>query len=289
MSYKNPLVSVVMPVFNSQEYLSKAIESILNQTYENFELIIINDGSVDYSDLIISNFLFDKRIRYIKRENLGLIYTLNEGISLSKGKYVARMDSDDISHEDRLKKQILFMENHSDIAVLGTSSFIMDQNGCIVGERNPPKTPYMNKILSFFGPTLTHPCVVFNKYLLGNDLYYNREAVLVEDYELWLRLMENGYKLANMKEKLFFYRINQEGVSEKNKITQKNNAAVLCRNVFFKGNFSTKLLDSLKVIHLREYKSKFVFLSSFFYILKLSPISLNFFIRSLYVLRCMFK
>src|SRR5688500_8514963 len=107
-----PLVSVLMPVYNAEAYVSEAIQSILQQTYKNFEFLIINDGSTDNSEKLINTFS-DSRIRYIRNsENIKLVATLNKGIDLSVGKYLVRMDADDISLPERLQKQVDFMETH---------------------------------------------------------------------------------------------------------------------------------------------------------------------------------
>ncbi|SVC41049.1 uncharacterized protein METZ01_LOCUS293903, partial [marine metagenome] len=110
-----PLITVLMPVYNGAKYLNEAIDSILNQTFQNFEFIIIDDGSTDDSVKIIKSY-DDNRIRLVEnRNNLGQSETLNKGLSLTRGKYIARMDQDDISMPERLKKQFEFMENNSDV------------------------------------------------------------------------------------------------------------------------------------------------------------------------------
>ena len=115
------LVTVLMPVYNAEKYVKQAIQSILDQTYKSFELLIINDGSVDGSAHIIKSFQ-DPRIRFIENEkNLGLIATLNKGFDLSKGKYVARMDADDVAMPKRLKSQVAYMESHPEIGVYGSA------------------------------------------------------------------------------------------------------------------------------------------------------------------------
>lgn len=119
-SKKKPAISVLMPVYNSEKYLNEAIESILNQTFVDFEFIIINDASNDNSENIIESYQ-DSRIKYFKNEkNLGVAKTLNKGLKLAQGKYIARMDSDDISLPERLYKQFKFMEVYNDIDVCGS-------------------------------------------------------------------------------------------------------------------------------------------------------------------------
>src|ERR1017187_7276972 len=125
MKNNSPYITVLMPVYNAAPFLREAIDSILNQTFKNFELLIINDGSTDNCEEIILTYK-DPRIRYIKNEtNIKLISTLNKGIKLSKGKYIVRMDADDISFPDRIEKQVNYMETNPAIALCGTwfSSF----------------------------------------------------------------------------------------------------------------------------------------------------------------------
>ena len=117
---QSPTISIVMPVYNCENYLHEAIKSILEQTYTDFEFIIINDGSEDNSEDIILSYA-DPRIIYIKNDkNMKIVKTLNKGISLSRGKYIARMDADDICYRDRLEKQLSFMEKHKDIDLCGS-------------------------------------------------------------------------------------------------------------------------------------------------------------------------
>ncbi|MBB7184212.1 glycosyltransferase [Escherichia coli] len=259
------LITVIMPVYNAEKYIYESIKSILVQSYSNFEFIIINDGSKDSSGKIIENFLDDTRIRYINRENKGLVFTLNEAISLSRGNYIARMDADDISHPLRLEKQLNFLLENPDIAVVGCSSFIIDQNSKVINTRKPPLTPLVNKALLFFGPTLTHPSVMFNKMLLGDQLYYSDKYLHVEDYDLWLRLI-NQYKIANIKDVLFYYRINESGVSQTNLFEQKINAAKAYSEIKYDGKYKD-LLEKLEVIHLRHEMEKSKVFQAVLYIL----------------------
>ncbi|MFN5442865.1 MAG: glycosyltransferase family 2 protein, partial [Crocinitomicaceae bacterium] len=166
VSITPPDVSVVMPVYNGEQYLKEAIESILSQTYVNFEFIIINDGSEDNSEEIILSYN-DPRIVYIKNlENLKLIKTLNIGFSKAKGKYIARMDADDISLPRRLEKQVDYLERNPDIGVLGTGVFLK-------GEKEISKLLYhtddksLRFALAFYCPFI-HPSVVLRKAVLDH-------------------------------------------------------------------------------------------------------------------------
>src|SRR5688500_9607984 len=122
----SPIISVVLPVYNSENYIKEAIDSILNQTFKDFELIIINDGSVDRSAEVIQA-IKDSRIVYVDQQNSGLAATLNRGIQMARGKYIARQDNDDISIPERLDMQVNFMENNPGVALLGTCAEIIDE------------------------------------------------------------------------------------------------------------------------------------------------------------------
>jgi glycosyltransferase involved in cell wall biosynthesis len=198
----NPLISVLLPVYNAEKYLNEAINSILFQTFTNFELIIINDGSSDRSEEIIFSFS-DDRINYIKNEtNLGLIETLNKGISLSKGKYLARMDNDDISMPERLEKQVAFMESNPEVGVLGTSFYNINKFGEIESKTIfPVSHSLLCWSLCFFSP-IAHPTVMFRRDVVINANGYNLEMLHCEDYDLWHRL-SNKTRLANLPELLF--------------------------------------------------------------------------------------
>lgn len=168
-----PLVTVLMSVFNGEKYLREAIDSILTQTFSDFEFLIINDASTDRSREIILSYL-DPRIRLIdNEENIGLTRSLNKGIDLAKGKYIARMDADDVSMPERLEKQVRFMEENPDIAVLGSWAYGIDGTGRINAEF---RTPICEEIIFkdlFFSNPLIHGSVMFDKKFVKNIGSYN--------------------------------------------------------------------------------------------------------------------
>ncbi len=209
-----PKVTVLMPVYNGEKYLREAIDSILSQIFTDFEFLIINDGSTDQSVAIINSY-HDPKIRLVHNEkNLGLIYTLNKGLGLSRGDYIARMDCDDISLRGRLKTQVDFLENHPDVAVLGTSVKTLGANKDIW------KYPKRNDEIKFellFRSVLAHSSVIFRTGLEG--LVYDEKYENAEDYELWCRLIER-YKFHNLQTPLVKYRIHEGQESEINKENQ---------------------------------------------------------------------
>ena len=226
------MVSVIMPVYNGELYLREAIESILNQTYTDFELICIDDGSSDGTLQILNEYSdIDQRIIIVSRENRGLISTLNEGLSLAKYNYIARMDADDISMPTRLEKQINYLRSHKEVGVIGSSYISVDQDRRVIGERRLWNVNYILKAICIFGSPFAHPSVMFNKLALGADLHYSSEYKHAEDYELWTRL-EKITKFAALSEPLLEYRVLQTSISRRNYVEQKENMlAAACKNL----------------------------------------------------------
>ena len=209
----NPLVSVIMSVYNSEKYLAEAIESILNQTYKNFEFIIINDGSTDSSLDIIQEYMKkDNRIVLINRENKGLPYSLNEGIEKVKGKYIARMDADDISLPTRFEEQVKFMEENSKISICGTWAEVFRKDMKTKFLKQPTNNDDM-KVRLLFSVCFAHPTVMIRKYILDKyNLKYNLEYVNAQDYELWSRISEVT-TMANLPKILLKYRISENSIT----------------------------------------------------------------------------
>jgi glycosyltransferase involved in cell wall biosynthesis len=223
MSYSNPLISVILPVYNAEKYVSQAIESILTQTFQDFELILIEDGSTDQSPRILQSYQTeDERIRLVKNEaNLGLISTLNKGIGIAKGKYIARMDADDICRPTRLEKQMKFLEKHPEIDVLGTGMEYIQEDGFELGWFEiHPKTPGAIRWILMFGNPFGHPTILLRKKAIDKVQGYSEQDRLVEDYALWTRMIQarNG---ANLDEPLVKYRLHPESVSTANQLEQQ--------------------------------------------------------------------
>jgi glycosyltransferase involved in cell wall biosynthesis len=198
----NPLVSVVMPTYNGADFIHDAIQSILDQSYSNFELIVVDDGSTDNTSEIVNAFT-DKRITYIKKpKNSGIADSLNLGISKARGSYFARMDDDDVSREDRLQKQVEFLETHKDVVVCATN----DQN--LGGER-----PYLSdqeiKIGLLFRNVIIHASVMMPMTIL-ETYKYDVNRVPSEDYDLWSRILNEG-KFHKLPEPLMQIRYASDG------------------------------------------------------------------------------
>jgi glycosyltransferase involved in cell wall biosynthesis len=250
----SPNLSVIMPVFNGEKYLREAIESILAQTYDNFELIIINDGSTDASEEIIQTY-DDSRIIYIKNpENYKLIKTLNIGFSIAKGCYIARMDADDISHLDRLQKQVQFLDVNEEYGLVGSGVNLLN------GE-NKSQLLYhtdhesLKFALAFYCPFI-HPSVMIRSSVLLNvDCVFDSNYVHAEDYELWTRLAFKT-KMANLPEYLLNYRIHDEQISSQHSVFQTELAAEI-RGKYLSFCFNESVKDFDYVFKLGDEKHTF--------------------------------
>lgn len=208
-----PLLSVLMPVYNASVFLQEAIQSVLDQTFDDFEFIIINDGSIDDSEFIIQRFQ-DKRIRYVKNDvNIKLIKTLNLGFALARGKYVARIDADDICKTNRFEKQIAYLENHPEIGVLGSHATIIDENNQQIGECiYPIEHDAIALDLVRYNPMI-HPTIMVRTSIVKEEaILFDEHFVHAEDYELWTRLITKT-KFANLADKLLLYRKHSAQIS----------------------------------------------------------------------------
>lgn len=220
MSLDNPRVTVLMPVYNGEKFLREAMDSILAQTFTDFEFLIINDGSTDRSVEIIESY-HDSRIRLVHNEkNLKLIATLNKGFELARGGFVARMDCDDVSLPERLAKQIAFMETHPEVGVCGTLAKEIDSNGKIVGNLKTPVGEKFDKLLWRPSP-VNHPTALIRDTVYKN-FRYDQNYVDAEDYNLWLRVSKVT-KLDNLNEFLLLYRIHPASVTSLRRALQLRN------------------------------------------------------------------
>ncbi|UCH96417.1 MAG: glycosyltransferase [Candidatus Aminicenantes bacterium] len=211
-----PEITVLMSVYNGEKFLEEAIESILNQSLENFEFLIIDDGSTDKSPEIIKSYR-DTRIKLIQNnKNSGLVRNLNRGIARARGKYIARMDADDISLPTRLEEQYKFMESHRNIAVCGTwVTFIGAKIDAL--ENNVlknPSNPEEIRCWFLFNCVLKHPTVIIRKEVLDREGYLYSEAFnRAEDYDLWARI-SGKYDLSNLEKVLLKYRVHPDSISQ---------------------------------------------------------------------------
>lgn len=213
-----PKVSVIMGVYNTadEEILSASIDSILNQTFTDFEFIICDDGSTDGTYKILEKISNkDDRIILIQnKSNKGLAYSLNKGIAIAKGEYIARQDADDYSHKSRIEKQVDFLDNNKSFAMVGTNINYFDETGIwgqyVLGER-PAKKDFL-----FTNPFM-HGTLMYRKQILNKCGNYmvSKETRRCEDYELFMRIYENGFVGANIQEKLYYFREDKNALARR--------------------------------------------------------------------------
>ena len=232
----NPMISVVMPVFNAEKYLDEAIESILNQTYKDFEFIIINDGSTDKSLKIIEKYKTqDERIVLISRENRGLIASLNEGIEKARGKYIARMDADDISLPQRFEKQVELVEIEN-LDICGGHYFLIQENSSINGLILTPRSHDMCILSLVSKVPFAHPSVMMRKSFLDEqELKYGQsEYKFAEDFDLWMRLFKESAVFGNIDDVILKYRVINSSLSKVNSISLSKDTKNLLKVFFIK-------------------------------------------------------
>lgn len=205
---KKPLITVLMPAYNMEHYIGQAIESILNQTFQDFELLIINDASTDRTHNIIKTyFKKDTRIRLIKnKKNIKISNTLNKGIKMARAEIIARMDPDDISFPERLAIQFNFLRNHPKVAIVGANIQIINANGKPISKREyPTSSANLKKIMFRYSP-FAHPVIMFRKKAFEEFGGYSESMVPCEDIDLWFKI-GSKYEFATIRKSLLAYRM----------------------------------------------------------------------------------
>ena len=225
---KTVTVTVLLPCYNAENYISSSVKSILTQTYRSLELYIIDDASSDKTIDLISQ-MDDDRIRLIKKErNTGYTDSLNMGLKLANGKYIARMDADDISHPERLAKQVAYMEANPECVVCGTTIRL-------IPSQSPFTYPVVhNRILEelFFTNPFAHPSIMMRKSVIDQyQLQYDKSYEPTEDYELWSRVLQLG-QLHNLNDVLLDYRTHDNQISAYKRTLQRNNKYRVRMNMF---------------------------------------------------------
>ena len=209
-----PSLSVVLPVYNAARFLGDALNSILAQDFRDFECIAINDGSTDGSVEILNEYgRRDTRICVIDQQNMGLVETLNRGISLSRAPLVARMDADDICLPGRFAAQMRYFEGRSDLGVLGGQIKLIDEKGRYLRLVDYPAREKELEAFLLTGSPVAHPAVMFRKAAVEKAGLYRKAFRHAEDYDLWLRVHEAGYSIENLKIPLIEYRQHAGNVS----------------------------------------------------------------------------
>lgn len=206
MNKNKPLVSVIMPTFNIERFVARAINSILTQSFTNFELLIIDDASTDKTLSLVRKYeKEDKRIRVVSnKKNSKIAESLNKAVKLSKAEIIARMDADDISHPDRLKMQYKLLKNKPKVAIVGANMIIIDSEGIPIYRREyPAKSPELKKLMFRYSP-FAHPVVMFRKSVFEEFGGYDKTKVPCEDIDLWFKI-GSKYKFATIQKHLLEY------------------------------------------------------------------------------------
>lgn len=223
----NERVSILMPVYNTAPYLREAMDSVLSQTFNDFELIVLDDCSPDNAEELLDMYDDPRIVRYKGEKNRGLSNVLNVGIDMARGKYIARMDSDDLSMPDRLRIQVDYLETHPEIDLVSAGMQLFGAKDELwIRENNPEKV----KINALFHAPVLHASSVWRKESFEkHGLRFRQEMVPAEDYDLWTRAMLKGLKLVNLPEVLYKYRIHDtqstlqtEKCAEKCRLVQRN-------------------------------------------------------------------
>ena len=213
----SPFISVLMPAYNAEKFLKEALDSIINQTYTNFEIIIINDGSTDKTQEIINAYA-DPRIKCILHNgNKGLIQSLNEGILCAKGVYIVRMDADDIAFVNRIQVQVDYMESNPQIAAVGSHAIFFEKNTEFPIENwaldQETNTVLKIKKALIWENCLIHPSMCLRANIVKQHLYDPNQKNY-EDYDLWLRLIANNYSISKINEPLLYYRVQENSITQ---------------------------------------------------------------------------
>ncbi len=287
------LISVIMSVHNGEKYLKEAIESILFQTYDHIEFIIINDGSTDSSHSIISNFKdIDNRIVFVDRPiNKGLPFSLNEAIALSKGRYIARMDADDIAHEDRFEKQLNYFKSRPEVDILGGQVALIDSNRDIVKCSDKPLSYSKIRSSAEFSCPVNHPTYMVKKKIYNKLNGYREYFVYAQDYDFILRAIDAGFIIENTEDILLSYR----SFPNMHSITKRHRQLYLARHALIlhkeRVRFGLESSKTIMKLSRKSFSAKTLFIFSwklrqkalrnklpkmFYYLLVILPSMLHF-------------
>jgi glycosyltransferase involved in cell wall biosynthesis len=234
---KIPVISVLMSVYNGEKYLAEAIESILNQTFSDFELLALDDGSTDESLKLLREYASrDSRLHVIAREHRGFGSTENELVKYARGEFIAKMDQDDISLPNRFELQVAYLKKYPKVVVVGGANQLIDSAGRYLTTLLPPQTDVEIQALILRGHSaITHPSVMMRSAMIKSVGGYNEQYIIAGDLDLWLRLGELG-ELANLKEVVFKYRLHAKSISENAGEKQREAARTVCENAWRRRN-----------------------------------------------------
>ncbi len=246
-----PSISVVMAVYNNDRYLKMAVNSILSQTFTDFEFLITDDGSTDQSLKILQSYTVkDSRIRLNSHDNRGISKTRNEMLQQAKGEFIAVMDADDIALPERFERQVRFLQQHPDVVCVGSSLDWIDENGCLIGHCPMPESDGELQRFMVGGISLLHhPTAMVRRSPMIAVGGYDETLQTSIDLDLWLKLGEIG-ALANLPESLLLYRLHNRSVTNAKQAQQSQDALTACQNAWkrrgIQGEFIRQPADHMK-------------------------------------------
>jgi glycosyltransferase involved in cell wall biosynthesis len=250
-----------MPVYNCEKYISQAIESIIRQTKIDVEVIIVNDGSTDQTERICRNYA---NIKIISQNNQGVANAINNGIFAASGKYIARLDADDISYPNRFEKQVNYLELNPNIDLIGSGATVIDTNNRKWGLQKMPETDAEIRWIGLFKSPFIHPSVMFRRKIIENkSVLYDPSCVPSEDYDFWIRILHT-HSATNLNEPTIYYRIHSKGITGTNKRAMLEKSNMISINAFKKflpqaeQSFSSSELNRIRALIIsgtRDYAS----------------------------------
>jgi len=245
-------VSVIMSVYNGERHLRESVDSILNQTFQDFEFIIINDGSKDQSKYILESYK-DERIKLIHHKNMGLTKSLNIGIANAKGKYIARQDADDISEPERLKTQFDFMEANPGVGLTGSRFKLINETGQLIGSSSLPLEDKVIKDMLIEMNQFCHGSVMIRRDALDKIGLYRDCFKYAQDYDLWLRISEK-YKVMNLPELLVCYRMVDNSITSNKMLLQSRYAGLAIKQALLRRQTGVDEIQQGKTPDLPHFK-----------------------------------
>lgn len=246
----SPQISVLMPVYNCERYLKAAIDSILSQTFPDFEFLILDDGSTDGSVQILQDYAAqDKRIRFKAQDNSGIAKTLNRLVAMAQGEFLARMDADDIALPERFARQVEFLQQHPEVVCVGGAIDWIDEKGHLLGHcEMPTEDAELQRLLLGGISLLHHPTATMRRTAILQVGGYNETMIASSDLDLWLRLGEIG-QLANLPDTVLQYRLHRQSITQAKQDQQAKDALAACQRAWkrrgIEGEFLRQPADHL--------------------------------------------
>lgn len=251
------LVNVLMPIHNGAKFLPEMLTSLLRQTYGNWHLVAVLDRCTDESEKILNELIPEGQLTVVSVDYGNIGKNLNHGVSFCSEELIARIDCDDVMHINRIKNQTKFLSEHPEIAAVGSNLSYIDDESKYIGESNFPRRPSEITQMLLRKNCIAHPSVMFRKSAVTVIGLYSENAVGAEDYDLWLRMLSKGLLLANIPEKLIFYRIHSSQVSRQR--LQRSTVTTIAQSQRMAAKYVGKpFLGLAGNIYLRVVNSRYV-------------------------------